>query len=248
MSHSSKASYASAIVHTTRKETERKEDKCVLATCGIWKQVPRQSGKFIGTGSLIKDLFFNCVKKIHLVTSDKVISSDKLDCYSLYLKKSKDKRKEPKKLVSMASDEVIFKSGLAIVPIDPNKLGIIRKHTSGLMNHRPFTICPKVELKEHLRNYELYCYVVEEAGESFAIRPYLVKGIADEETYIADHSSGKIESTRFLKDYRKGLGAPITITVEGEAVAVGAITLGNNEQLSFVLFSQIDRARALSGW
>ena len=246
MSHSNKAPYALAIVHTPRKEIERKEDKCVLATCGIWKQVPQQSGKFIGTGSLIEDLFPKCVRKIHLVTSDKVISSDKLDCYFLYFKKSKDKGKEPKKLVDMVSDEVIFKSGLAIVPVDPNKLGIFRKRTSGLMNHRPFTTCTKV--KEDLRNDELYCHVVEESGESFAIRPYLVKGIADKETYLADHSSGKIESTRFYKDYRKGPGAPITITVEGGAVAVGAITLGNNEQLSFVLFSQIDRTRAFSGW
>ena len=246
MSHSSGASYAPTIVHTLRRDNERKEDKCVLATCGIWKHVPRQSGKFIGTGSLVEDLFLKCDKKIHLVTSVKVISSDDLNCYSLYFKKSKDKGKEPQKLVDMVSDEVIFKSGLAIIPVDPNKLGIIRKHTSGLINHRPFTICTKV--KEDLRNDELYCHVVEESGESFAIRPYLVKGIVDEETYLADHSSGKIESARFHKDYRKGLGAPITITVEGEAVAVGAITLGKNEQISFVLFSQIDRTRAFSGW
>ena len=246
MSHSSKASYAWTIVHTPRREIERKENKCILATCGIWKHVSQQGGKFIGTGSLIKDFFPMCVQKLHLVTSSKVIPSNDLSDYSLYFKKSIDKEKEPKKLVDMVSDNVIFKSDLAIVPIDPNKLGIIRKRNSGLMNHRPFTICAKV--KEDLRNDELYCHVVEESGNSFAIRPYIVKGIADEETYLADLSSGKIESTRFHKDYRKGPGAPITITVEGEAVAVGAITLGNNEQLSFVLFSQIDRTRAFSGW
>ena len=246
MSYSSGASYAPMIVHTLRRDNERKEDKCILATCGIWKHVPRQSGKFVGTGSLIKDFFPKCDKKIHLVTSDKVISSDDLSCYSLYFKKSKDKGKEPKKLVDMVSDEVIFKSGLAIVPVDPNKLGILRKHTSGLLNHRPFAICAKV--KEGLRNDELYCHVVEESGESFAIRPYQVKGIADEETYLADHNSIKIGSASFCSSYRKGLGAPIAITVEGEAVAVGAITLGNNEQISFVLFSQIDRTRAFSGW
>ena len=244
MAHSSGASCIP--VHQSRRDRKRKENKCILATCGIWKHVPRQSGKFVGTGSLIEDLFPKCDKKIHLVTSDKVISSDYLSCYYLYFKKSKDKGKEPKKLDDMVSSEVIFKSGLAIVPIDPSKLGIIRKHTSGLLNHRPFTICTKV--KEGLRNYELYCHVVEEAGKSFAIRPYQVKGIADEETYLTDNNSIKIESTFFCSSYRKGLGAPIAITVEGEAKAVGAITLGNNEQISFVLFSQIDRTRAFSGW
>ena len=244
MAHSSGASYIP--VHQSRRDRIRKENKCILATCGIWKHVPRQNGKFVGTGSLIEDLFPKCDKKIHLVTSDKVISSDYLSCYYLYFKKSKDKGKEPKKLDDMVSSKVIFKSGLAIVPIDPSKLGIIRKHTSGLLNHRPFTICTKV--KEGLRNYELYCHVVEEAGKSFAIRPYQVKGIADEETYLTDNNSIKIESTCFCSSYRKGLGAPIAITVEGEAKAVGAITLGNNEQISFVLFSQIDRTRAFSGW
>ena len=244
MAHSSGASYIP--VHQLRRDGERKENKCILATCGIWKHVPRQSGKFVGTGSLIEDLFPKCDIKIHLVTSDKVISSDDLSCYSLYFKKSKDKGKEPKKLDDMVSSEVIFKSGLAIVPVDPSKLGIIKKHTSGLLNHRPFTICP--EVKEGLRNYELYCHVVEEAGKSFAIRPYQVKGITDEETYLTDNNSIKIESASFFSSYRKGLGAPIAITVKGEAKAVGAITLGNNEQISFVLFSQIDRTRAFSGW
>ena len=244
MTHSSGASYIP--VHQSRRDRKRKENKCILATCGIWKHVPQQSGKFVGTGSLIEDLFPKCDKKIHLVTSDKVISSDDLSCYSLYFKKSEDKEKEPKKLDDMVSSEVIFKSGLAIVPVDPSKLGIIRKYTSGLLNHRPFTICPKV--KEGLRNYELYCHVVEEAGKSFAIRPYQVKGIADEETYLTDNNSIKIKSTSICSSYRKGLGAPIAITVKGEAKAVGAITLGNNKQISFVLFSQIDRTRAFSGW
>ena len=159
--------------------------------------------------------------------------------------KSGDKRKEPKKQLDVVSDEVILKSGQAIMPVDPNKLifGIL---TSGLMKHHVFTIRTKV--KEDLRTDELYCHVVEECKKSIAIRPYQVKGIADEKTYLADHSSGKMESARFHKDYRKGLGAPITITVEGEAVAVGAITLGSNEQISFVLFSETDRTRAFSGW
>ena len=63
MSHSSGASYAPTIVHASRKDNERREDKCILATCGIWKHIPRQSGKFIGTGSLIKDFFPRCDKK-----------------------------------------------------------------------------------------------------------------------------------------------------------------------------------------
>ena len=247
MAHSSESSNSNFVIaHDLRRDREGKENKCILATCGIWKDFHLHGGKFVGTGSLVQGLFLKFEEKIHLVTSNKVISTDDyLSCCSLYFKKSKEEGKEPEKLAKIVSDEVIFKSGLAIVPIDPKKLGIIRQYTSGLVNHRPFTICVKV--KEDLRNDELYCHVLEESGKSFAIRPYEVKVITDEETYVTDHSSIKIESAGFCSSYRKGLGAPIAITVKDEAVAVGAITLDNNKQLSFVLFSQIDRTRAFSG-
>ena len=222
----------------TSSKAKRKEHKGILATCGIWKDVPQQNGKFIGTGSLIKDFFPNCDKKTHLVTSDKVISPDALRFYYLYFKKSKDKEEEPKKLADMVSGNVILKSGLAIVPVDPNKLNFKKKR-------HPSTICAKV--RKDLRNDELYCHVFECFGRPFTITPYQVNGIADKETYIADDISGKMESSRFYKDYRKGLGAPITITVDEEAVVVGAITLDNNNKISFVLFSEIDRTRISSG-
>ena len=54
---------AGAMDYTSSNKTERKEHKGILATCGIWKGVPQQNGKFIGTGSLIKDFFPNCDKK-----------------------------------------------------------------------------------------------------------------------------------------------------------------------------------------
>ena len=224
----------------TSSKAKRKEHKGILATCGIWKDVPQQKGKFIGTGSLIKDFFPNCDKKTHLVTSDKVISPDALRFYYLYFKKSNDKEEEPKKLADMVSGNVILKSGLAIVPVDPNKLNFKKKKS-----HPPSTICAKV--RKDLRNDELYCHVLESFGGPFTITPYQVKGIADKETYIADDISGKMESSRFYKDHRKGLGAPITITVNEEVVVVGAITLDNNNQISFVLFSEIDRTWINSG-
>ena len=245
MSSSSGSFLAQAMAFSSSNETKKKEPKCILATCGIWESVSQQNGKFIGTGSLIKDFFPKCDKKIHLVTSDKVISPDKLNCYSLYFKKSKDKGEEPKKLFDMVSGDVIFKSGLAIVPVDPKKLNFKKKHILGSPYQPLFTIPTKV--RKDLRNDQLYCQVVESSGGPFTITPYQVKGIADKETYIADDISGKMESSRFYKDHRKGLGAPITITVDEEAVVVGAITLDNNNQISFVLFSEIDRTRIRSG-
>ena len=245
MSSSGGSFLAGAMDFSSSNETEKKEPKCILATCGIWESISQHNGKFIGTGSLIKDFFPKCDQKIHLVTSDKVISSHELHCYYVYFKKSKDKGEERKKLVDMKSGDVIFKSGLAIVPVDPNKLNFKKKRILGSPYQPLFTIPNKV--RKDLRNDQLYCQVVESSGGPFTITPYQVKGIADKETYIADDISGKMESSRFYKDHRKGLGAPITITVDEEAVVVGAITLDNNNQISFVLFSEIDRKRICSG-
>ena len=245
MSSSGGSFLAGAMDFSSSNETEKKEPKCILATCGIWESISQHNGKFIGTGSLIKDFFPKCDQKIHLVTSDKVISSHELHCYYVYFKKSKDKGEERKKLVDMKSGDVIFKSGLAIVPVDPNKLNFKKKRILGSPYQPLFTIPNKV--RKDLRNDQLYCQVVESSGGPFTITPYQVKGIADKETYIADDISGKMESSRFYKDHRKGLGAPITITVNKEVVVVGAITLDNNNQISFVLFSEIDRTRISSG-
>ena len=72
-----------------------------------------------------------------------------------------------------------------------------------------------------------------EYKESFAIKPY-----------PAEQISTEIENKNLSL---KSLGAPIVITSDGEARAMGAITL-SDMQISRVLFSQIDRYRACSGW
>lgn len=77
---------------------------------------------------------------------------------------------ENKKRMGLLSicKKVIYKShGLAFVPVDRNKFNFLRKRYSGILTHRPFTI--RTEGKEVLRNSVLYCYVVEEFGNTFAI-------------------------------------------------------------------------------
>lgn len=74
-------------------------------------------------------------------------------------------------------------------------------------------------------------------------------GIADEEAYHVDPNSMKIEGASIYSHNRRGLGAPVVITgKDGKTKAVVAITLGDNEQISLVLFSQIDRSRLPKGW
>ena len=237
-------------VHTPRIEREREEKKCMLATCAIWKKISGQGYSLVGTGSLVKDFFGNYGRSVHLITSDKVISIDDLSCYFLRFKKLDGRIKERRQLVSIC-DEVIYKShGLAIVPVNPDKIDFVKKPTTGLLNHRPFTI--RAERKEGLKYLCLYCHVVEGFDEkSFTTRVYKVMGIADEETYLADQliSPMKIDGASVYRGSQRGLGAPITITGErGVAEAVGVITLGNNQEISFVLFSQINRSPFPSGW
>ena len=234
-------------IHGLRKERERKEQKCILATCAIQTRT-KNGDNFVGTGSLVKEFFENCDQKIHLIASEKVFSSRNLSCYFLRFKKLDGRsNKKWRGLLSICKGEVRISHGLAFVPVDRTKFNPFRKRYSGILTHRPFTI--SAERKEGLRDSELYCHVVVESGNKFDIRKYKVMGIAVEEAHFTDPNSMKIESADMYSHNRKGLGAPLSITGEnGEKEAVGAFTLGDNEQVSFVLFSQIDRSRLPPGW
>lgn len=218
------------LFHSLRKDRERTKKKCMLATCAIGKKIPGQDYSLVGTGSLVRDFFIKNDKKVHLITSDEVISSQNLSGYFLWFKKLNGRDKK-ETLLSIGS-EVIFKSpGLAVVPVDPQKIGRIRKHTSGLLHYRPFTLYD--EGNEDARISGSYVHAVVEYEKSFAIKPFPVEQISTE-----------IER---INVSLKSLGAPIVITSDGEARAMGAITL-SDMQISRVLFSQIDRYRAVSGW
>ena len=234
-------------IHGLRKERERKKQKCILATCAIQTRT-KNADNFVGTGSLVKEFFENCDQKIHLIASEKVFSSRNLSCYFLRFKKLDGRsNKKWRGLLSICKGEVRISHGLAFVPVDRTKFNPFRKRYSGILTHRPFTI--SAERKEGLRDSELYCHVVVESGNKFDIRKYKVMGIAVEEAHFTDPNSMKIESADMYSHNRKGLGAPLSITGEnGEKEAVGAFTLGDNEQVSFVLFSQIDRSRLPPGW
>ena len=234
-------------IHGLRKERERKKQKCIFATCAIQTRT-KNGDNFVGTGSLVKEFFENCDQKIHLIASEKVFSSRNLSCYFLRFKKLDGRsNKKWRGLLSICKGEVRISHGLAFVPVDRTKFNPFRKRYSGILTHRPFTI--SAERKEGLRDSELYCHVVVKSGNKFDIRKYKVMGIAVEEAHFTDPNSMKIESADMYSHNRKGLGAPLSITGEnGEKEAVGAFTLGDNEQVSFVLFSQIDRSRLPPGW
>ena len=220
-----------ALFHSLRKDRERTEKKCMLATCAIGKKIPGQGYSLVGTGSLVRDFFIKNDKKVHLITSDEVISSENLSGYFLWFKKLNGRDKKKETLLRIGS-EVIFKSpGLAVVPVDPQKIGRIRKHTSGLLHYRPFTLYDKED--EDARISGSYVHAVVEYKKSFDIKLYPVEQISTE-----------IESINLSL---KSLGAPIVITSDGEARVMGAITL-SDMQISRVLFSQIERYRACSGW
>ena len=236
--------------HSLKKDRERIAKKCMLATCAIGKGIPGHGEALVGTGSLVKDFFEDSGRKVHLITSDRVISPDDLSSYFLCFKKLNGSNKGPRMLLSICDKKIFYSHGLAIVPLDPEKFNAAKRRTSGLLNHRPFTI--NTGRNQGLRNCILYCHVVEKSDEMlFTTRLCKVMGIADEETYLADLlvTPRKIEGASVYRGSQKGLGAPITITGENSvAEAVGAITLGNNQQISFVLFSQIKRSPLPSGW
>ena len=122
---------------------------------------------------LVKGLFKCCDRKIHLITSDNVISSDDLSCYFLCFKRFNGRNKKWRKLLSICDQEIFNSHGLAIVLVNPSKFNAAHRLTSGLLNHRPFTICTKK--REDLKDHCLYCHVVKESDEeSFTTRLYKI--------------------------------------------------------------------------
>lgn len=71
------------LIHGLREERERKEQKCILATCAIQTRT-KNGDNFVGTGSLVKEFFENCNQ--NLIASEKVFSSHDLSCYFLRFK------------------------------------------------------------------------------------------------------------------------------------------------------------------
>lgn len=129
-------------IHSIREDRRRKRKKCLLAICAIWKNNPHGQGRsFVGTGSLVKDFYKDCDKKIHLITSREVISSKDISGYSLCFKKSKKRDKRRRELSSIGNSAKFISHGLAVVAVDPDKFSFIRRRTSGLLTYRPFTIC-----------------------------------------------------------------------------------------------------------
>ena len=126
-------------VHTLRKDRERKENKCILATCAIGRRI-NVADSFVGTGSLVKEFFENCDQKIHLIASEKVFSSDDLSSYFLWFKKPNGGNKRRMGLLSICKRMIKKSDGLAFVPVDRNKFNFFRKRYSGILTHRPFTI------------------------------------------------------------------------------------------------------------
>lgn len=213
-------------IYPTKEDRRREENKYLLAICAIWKNNPQGQGRsFVGTGSLVKDLYKDYDKKIHLITSREVISSKDISGYSLCFKNSKERDKRRRKLSSIGNGAKFISHGLTVVAVDPDKFSFIRRRTSGLLTYRPFAICDE----ENEGNSELYCHFFKGNEESFKKRSYLV--------------------TENVSLNQESLGAPTVITgKDGEAKAFGIITRDNNMQISHVLFSQINWSRVCSGW
>lgn len=209
------------------KKQEKEKEKCKLGVCAIIKQLGGRQGALIeGTGFLVKHLFPNFQEKHHIATSEMVIPSDNLQGYFLCFKKSNSTDKAPLELASVAADPILRISGLVFIPLDTGKFSRFRRSRSGLVNHRPFTAVGKKGIQQ--QGCVLYCHVVEEHGTSHVVKPYQLMENENRQHYLRafrDDSS------------RKHLGAPITTDVNGEAVAVGALTF-KEDNFSAVFFSE----------
>lgn len=225
-----------------KKDRQREENKIKLAVCRIRKRLlGGQGDRTVGSGSIVRDLFPEWRNNVLIITSDKVVSKDHFNIKEYFLDVlelcSKGmKRYEFESLTN--SEDVRFTSGLALIPLDTKKL-----QRSGLLKHRPLDVC------EQGGNNSLYCQVVVEDTQSFAVCPFDLKGDFEGQYVLSDsHFSFKdlLEVCGQGSSNRKPHGAVISMA-DGERdipVAVGVLTFVDN-QITPVWLSNVSESRQL---
>ena len=182
---------------TSKKERRLSQNVDVLGVCLVAKHAARRStGRHTGlrTGSVVRGLSIDYSKeRIFLVTSEKIVREEELvelkrgkkvlnaSDYTLYFLSSSDphSHSEPPKThklrditnLSNSKEQVVFSSGLVIIPIASEKLS----KNSGLKTYRSFEASTEVtELKEL---NDSICQIIEGSTKSIDVKSYKIEFI-----------------------------------------------------------------------
>lgn len=193
----------------SRKDVAIAKERGVLGVCLVARNASG-AGSYtpLSSGSVVRGLIElkECQKKVYLITSDNIVSKEELPKlqsdrkafhrltggYRLYFKQRSDKAetKGPIKYkeydlgkITSADDEVSFVSGhgVAIIPIDSEAQVLSTVMTKpGILDYRPFSI-NKEEPKSSNSGDKLICQIVDGSTDSFAVTPYNVECINEED-------------------------------------------------------------------
>lgn len=173
---------------TFKRHDQLAQNADVLGLCLVGKRVLRGRHRGLCTGNVARGLQ-EYSEKIFLVTSENIVPKEELvdlknsrgvfnsKDYMLYFWKrdlANCRKLYELQNVTNPNERVIFRSGLAIIPIDTKKL----RKRSGLKTDRPFTINKEVTDPRSLEGS--VCQIVEGTINSLEVRSYNVECIDGE--------------------------------------------------------------------
>lgn len=173
---------------TFKRHDQLAQNADVLGLCLVAKRVLRGSHRGLCTGNLSRGLQ-EYSEKIFLITSENIVVKEELvdlknrrgifnsKDYVLYFwKRDLVNCRKVYKLqdVTNPNERVIFRSGLAIIPIDSKKL----RKRSGLTTDRPFTVDKEVTDPRSLEGS--VCQIVEGTINSLEVTSYNVECVDGE--------------------------------------------------------------------
>ena len=225
----------------TRKDCQIAENREVLGVCLIAK---RLHGVYIGVCSgfvvEVRTLFKNWKRPVCVITDGQTDWSNRQD-YRLYFKElpawsgALGERLYELEHVTSSKDAITYSSGLAIIPLDDNKLKkLLGIRKSGILTYRPFPVKKKESLDGSV------CYIIDGGPYGFTVKPYDLEYVNEE--YILKLPGRCFQTfSQLTSQGANNLhphGAVILKMVKKTVVAVGALSFVHGK-ISPVSFSQL---------
>lgn len=230
----------------TRKDCQIEKNREVLGVCLIAERL-RRVYRVVCSGFVVevRTLFPNWKRKVCVITDKQIDESKKKD-YRLYFKELSQwsgaggERFYELERVTSSKDDIIYRLGLAIIPLNDNKLKkFLGLKKSGVLSYRPFSANKKESFDGSV------CYIIDGGPDGFTVKPYDLECVNEE--YILKlperGERGAIfksfdELTARGSNNLHPDGAVILKTVKKTVVAIGALSFVNGK-ISPVSFSQL---------
>ena len=171
---------------TRRKQRETTDKADLLGVCLIGKRISSRNVAPVCSGCLVVGLFPRSKEKLYVITSGDVNRSEWKNYVLFFQRWNSDKPHDDKLKeyalpdITTTEKDIEFIQGVAIIPIDPKKLGkgslwslVRRGGSSGIWTYRPFAVQSEEYVPGFLEGS--FCQIVEGGTSGFAVKTFVLE-------------------------------------------------------------------------